>query len=40
MLKFYLPSQDADGDGIPDAGETPVFVLPVTTMDTRLPSPR
>jgi len=33
-------SQDADGDGIPDAGQTAAFVLPVTTIDTRLPSPR
>jgi len=39
-LKLYLPSQDADGDGIPDAGQTAAFVLPVTTIDTRLPSPR
>ena len=36
---FYAPSQDADGDGLPDPGETPVYTLQLTTLDTRLPLP-
>ena len=38
-FEFYLPSQDADGDGLPDPGESPVYALQVTSIDTRLPSP-
>jgi len=39
-LSFYLPSQDADGDGLPDAGEVPVATLQVDTIETRLPPPQ
>ena len=40
-LVFYLPSQDADGDGLPDAGQAPAVVYPVIhTIDTRLPLPQ
>jgi hypothetical protein len=39
-LAIYAPSADADGDGFPDLGATPLLVLPVTTIDTRLPAPR
>lgn len=38
-LMFYLPSSDADGDGFPDPSEQPVFTVPLTTVDTRLPPP-
>jgi len=33
---LYLPSQDTDGDGLPDAGG-PVACIPITSLDTRLP---
>jgi hypothetical protein len=37
---FYLPSADADGDGIPDPGAVPVIPpVVVVSIDTRLPSP-
>ena len=36
---FYLADQDGNGDGLPDAGETPVYTLQLTTNDTRVPSP-
>lgn len=36
---IYLPSSDADGDGIPDEGSFPVSQFMVTTQDTRIPSP-
>jgi hypothetical protein len=36
-LAVYLPAQDQDGDGLPDAGETPQYCLPVPSLDTRLP---
>ncbi len=41
-LVFFLPSQDADNDGLPDPGEVPVsgYPGPVHTIDTRLPLPR
>jgi hypothetical protein len=39
-FEFYYPSQDADGDGFPDAGEEPVFGFQSASVDTRLPSPR
>jgi hypothetical protein len=33
----YLPAADADGDGLPDAGQTPFLCLPpTTTLDTRV----
>lgn len=35
-LAYYLPAADADGDGLPDAGQSPILCLPVTTsLDTR-----
>jgi len=37
---FYLPSADADGDGIPDPGAVPVIPpVVVVSIDTRVPSP-
>lgn len=36
-IAYYDPSSDQDGDGLPDPGAVPVLVLPVTTVDTRLP---
>ena len=36
-LALYLPSQDADGDGLPDMGQEPLICVPHTSMDTRLP---
>ncbi len=39
-FKIYLPSADADGDGIPDPGSVPVNSFDATTLDTRIPSPQ
>jgi hypothetical protein len=40
-IAHYLPGADADGDGLPDAGTTPVVgPIPVTTTDTRVPAPQ
>ncbi len=36
-LGVYLPFQDADGDGLPDAGQTPVACVPLTSISTRIP---
>lgn len=37
---FFAPTQDADGDGFPDEGQTPTCVSPpLYTVDTRLPAP-
>jgi hypothetical protein len=39
-LEIYHPSQDTDGDGFPDPGQTPQVVFDEsTTMETRLPLP-
>lgn len=38
-FEFCLPAQDGDGDGLPDAGQSPVYSMQVTSIDTRLPSP-
>jgi len=39
-IAYYHPSSDADGDGYPDAGATPIAgPLEFTSIDTRLPSP-
>lgn len=39
-IAYYLPSSDADGDGYPDAGATPVAgPLTFTARNTRLPAP-
>ncbi len=38
-FKIYLASADADGDGFPDEGSSPVATFTVTTVDTRIPSP-
>jgi len=33
----YLPTQDTDGDGLPEPGQTPVLVYgPYTSIDTRV----
>lgn len=37
---FYAPSQDTDGDGLPDPDEVPVYTMQLNTVDTRLPLPR
>lgn len=34
---IYLPAQDADGDGLPDKGQSAVACVPVPSLDTRLP---
>ena len=36
-ISFYLPTQDADGDGLPDKGQTPLLCVPGTSIDIRLP---
>jgi len=36
-LAIYLPAQDADGDGLPDKGQSPIACVPVPSLDTRLP---
>jgi hypothetical protein len=38
-FEFYLPSIDADGDGIPDEGSSPIASFLVTTQDTRISPP-
>lgn len=38
-LSFYLPAADADGDGLPDPGATPVAYVELPTEETRLPAP-
>jgi hypothetical protein len=39
-IAYYHPSSDADGDGYPDAGATPIAgPMDFTSVDTRLPSP-
>jgi hypothetical protein len=35
-VAYYHPNADADGDGLPDPGQTPVVCLPATTLDTRV----
>jgi len=37
---YYHPSQDEDGDGFPDEGETTPYLIQKTSVDTRLPSPQ
>jgi hypothetical protein len=34
---IYLPSQDADGDGIPRQSQTPADCIQVHSLDTRIP---
>ena len=36
---FYAPSQYADGDGLPDPDEVPVYTMQLNTVDTRQPLP-
>jgi hypothetical protein len=36
-LDIYLPSADADGDGFPDAGATPVLSVPTVDTAKRVP---
>lgn len=39
-IEYYLPSQDADGDGFPDPGEDPVLPMEeLHSVNTRLPGP-
>jgi hypothetical protein len=38
-FKIYPASADADGDGFPDEGSTPINSFTVTTLDMRIPSP-
>lgn len=35
-VAYYHPAADADGDGLPDPGQSPVVCLPATTLDTRV----
>ena len=35
LIACYLPSQQADGDGLPDPGEEPIVALPCTTARSR-----
>jgi hypothetical protein len=35
-LAVYLPAQDADGDGFPDDGETPVACVPIELTGRRM----
>jgi len=35
-LAVYLPNQDSDGDGFPDAGEVPIACVPVTLTGRRM----
>jgi hypothetical protein len=36
-MEFYDPSADADGDGLPDSGQAPVFSAPsIISLDTSL----
>jgi hypothetical protein len=35
-VAYYHPEADADGDGLPDPGQTPVVCLPAATLDTRV----
>ena len=38
IIEYYLPSQDADGDGFPDPGEIPVNPTEeIHSVNTRLP---
>jgi len=34
---YFLPSQDADGDGLPDKDQMPVACAPFKSVDKRLP---
>lgn len=36
-MSVFLPSQDADGDGLPDPGQQPVACAPLQTISTRVP---
>ena len=38
-IDVYLPSADANGDGLPDPGSTPVVSIPGTTTAKRVPLP-
>jgi hypothetical protein len=33
----YLGAQDADGDGLPDEGQSPIACVPFQSLDTQLP---
>ena len=39
IIEYYVPPQDADGDGFPDPGQTPVSSTEIHTENTRLPGP-
>lgn len=36
-ISVYLPNQDQDGDGLPDAGQAPIACLSLPSIHTRLP---
>jgi hypothetical protein len=38
-IEYYVPSQDADGDGYPDPGQAPVYSTEIHSVNTRLPGP-
>jgi hypothetical protein len=35
-VAYYEPSADANGDGLPDPDQSPVYCIPATTLDTRV----
>jgi len=39
-IEVYLPFQDADGDGLPDEGQPPLYTEDLESINTRVPSPR
>jgi len=39
LFEDYLPTQDGDGDGLPDPGQDPFATSTYTTRDRRIPSP-
>lgn len=39
-IEVYLPFQDADGDGLPDEGQPPLYTEELESINTRVPAPR